>query len=43
MKGSKGSTIYKSRSCDICGAWARSEGLEPEQGQVAAKLGPGWS
>ena len=30
MKGHKGSTIYKSGSCDLCEARARGEGLEPE-------------
>jgi hypothetical protein len=31
MRGHKSLTIYKSGSCDLCGAWARGEGSELEQ------------
>jgi hypothetical protein len=42
-KSHKSSTIYKSGSCDLCGARACGEGLEPEQDQVGAKPELGWS
>ena len=38
MRGYKSLTIYK-RSCDLCGAQARNEGLEPEQGRIEARPG----
>jgi hypothetical protein len=39
MKGYRGSTIYKSGSCDLCVARAYGESLELEQGQVGARSG----